>query len=77
MAAYLLLGWSVLAALGPLSAAVSPAGLALLVAGGALYSAGVAFHLWTRLPYHTAVWHGFVLAAAACHYAAVLREVAA
>ena len=77
VAAYLLLGWSVLAALGPLSAAVSPAGLALLVAGGVLYSAGVAFHLWTRLPYHTAVWHGFVLAAAACHYAAVLGEVAA
>jgi hemolysin III len=77
VAAYLLLGWSVLAALGPLSAAVSPAGLALLVAGGVLYSAGVAFHLWTRLPYHNVVWHGFVLAAAACHYAAVLREVAA
>ena len=76
-AAYLLLGWSVLAALGPLSAAVSPAGLALLVAGGVLYSVGVAFHLWTRLPYHNVVWHGFVLAAAACHYAAVLREVAA
>src|SRR3954453_14640726 len=32
VAAYLLLGWSVLAALGPLSAAVSPVGLALLVA---------------------------------------------
>src|SRR3954451_3010742 len=32
VAAYLLLGWSVLAALGPLSAAVSPTGLALLVA---------------------------------------------
>src|SRR5919202_5509553 len=77
VAAYLLLGWSVLAALGPLSAAVSPAGLALLVAGGVLYSMGVAFPLWTRPPYHTAVWHGFVLAAAACHYAAVLREVAA
>ena len=77
VAAYLLLGWSVLAALGPLSAAVSPTGLALLVAGGVLYSVGVAFHLWTRLPYHNVVWHGFVLAAAACHYAAVLREVVA
>ena len=77
VAAYLLLGWSVLPALGPLSAALSPAGLALLVAGGVLYSVGVVFHLWTRLPYHNAVWHGFVLAAAACHYAAVLRALAA
>lgn len=75
-AAYLLLGWTIVVALGPLSAAVSPAGLALLVAGGVLYSVGVAFHLWRSLPFQNAVWHGFVLAAAACHYAAVLREVA-
>lgn len=75
-AAYLLLGWSIVVALGPLSAAVSPQGLALLVAGGVLYSVGVAFHLWRSLPFQNAVWHGFVLAAAACHYAAVLREVA-
>ncbi len=77
VAAYLLLGWSVLPALGPLSAAVSPAGLALLAAGGVLYSVGAGFHLWRSLPFQNAVWHGFVLAAAACHYAAVLREVAA
>ena len=77
VAAYLLLGWCVLPALGPLSAALPPFGLALLVAGGVLYSVGVVFHLWARLPYHNAVWHGFVLAAAACHYAAVLRALAA
>jgi hemolysin III len=33
VAAYLLLGWSILPALGPLAAAVSPAGVALLAAG--------------------------------------------
>jgi hemolysin III len=77
VAAYLLLGWSVLPALGPLAAAVSPAGVALLAAGGALYSVGTVFHLWRGLPFQNAVWHGFVLVAAACHYAAVLREVAA
>jgi hemolysin III len=67
----------VLPALGPLAAAVSPAGVALLAAGGVLYSVGAGFHLWRSLPFQNAVWHGFVLAAAACHYAAVLREVAA
>ena len=71
------LGWTILVALRPLSAAVSPSGLVLLVAGGILYSVGVIFHLWTRLPYQNAIWHGFVLAAAICHYVAVLREVAA
>ena len=77
VAAYLLLGWAVLPALGPLAGALSPAGLALLVVGGVLYSVGAVFHVWTSLPYQNAIWHGFVLTAAACHYAAVLREVAA
>ena len=77
VAAYLLLGWTVLPALGPLSAVMSFTGLVLLVAGGVLYSVGATFHVWTSLPYQNAIWHGFVLAAAGCHYVAVLREVAA
>jgi len=77
VAAYLLLGWTVLPALGPLSAVMSFTGLVLLAMGGILYSVGAAFHMWSSLPYQNAIWHGFVLAAAACHYAAVLREVAA
>ena len=77
VASWIGLGWTILAALGPLSATVSSAGLTLLVTGGVLYSVGVAFHLWRSLPFQNAVWHGFVLAAAACHYAAVLREVVA
>ena len=62
---YLLQGWAVVAAPG-----------ALLGAGGVLYTAGVAFHLWRRLPYHNAIWHAFVLAAAACHFAAVMATFA-
>jgi hemolysin III len=76
IAVYLLLGWSVLAALDPLLGRISAWGLALLATGGALYSLGVVFHVWTRLPFQNAIWHGFVLAAAGCHYAAILREVA-
>ena len=49
--------------------------LALAVAGGLLYSAGVVFHLWERLPFQNAIWHAFVLIAAAVHYAAVLEEI--
>jgi hemolysin III len=73
---YLAMGWCVVVAIGPLLAAVPPAGIALLVAGGLAYSGGVAFYLWGRLPYHHAVWHGFVLAGSAFHYAAVLLYVA-
>jgi hemolysin III len=31
--------------------------------------------VWNRLPYQNAIWHGFVLSAASCHYAAVLGVV--
>jgi hemolysin III len=75
LAAYLLLGWCILAARGPLDAAVARPAILLLLAGGLLYSFGVLFHLWRRLGYHNAIWHGFVLAAAGCHYAAVLLGV--
>ena len=46
--------------------------VALLVTGGVLYSGGVVFHLWKKLRFQNAIWHLFVLTAAACHYTAVL-----
>jgi hemolysin III len=42
------------------------------VIGGILYSLGVLFHLLRRLRFHNAIWHGFVLLAAGCHYSAVV-----
>jgi len=73
---YLAMGWCVVVAARPLLAAVAPGGIALLVVGGLAYSVGVAFYAWRRLPYNHAIWHGFVLAGSACHFAAVLRYVA-
>jgi hemolysin III len=68
---YLALGWSGVAA-APSFAAALPAGvMALIIAGGILYTAGVLFHLWDELRYQNAVWHTFVVLAAACHFAAV------
>ena len=75
LAGYLLLGWSIVVAREPLTASVPAAAIWLLVAGGLLYSFGVLFHLWQRLAFHNAIWHGLVLAAAGCHYAAVLLGV--
>lgn len=76
IAAYLLLGWTILVAIDRLIAAVSLPALILLVGGGILYSIGVLFYRWDRLPYQKAIWHGFVLAAAACHYFAILDVLA-
>lgn len=69
---YLVLGWIGLPLLGLLITALPISTLVLLGAGGLLYTAGVAFHLWENLPYQNAVWHGLVLAAASCHFVAVL-----
>ncbi|HML13428.1 MAG TPA: hemolysin III family protein [Xanthobacteraceae bacterium] len=72
---YLALGWAGLAAIAPLVPLVQASTLALLGAGGLLYTAGVVFHMWERLPFQNAIWHGFVLVAAGVHYAAVLEEI--
>ena len=74
-ALYLVQGWAIIAAWQPLLSAVSGQVLTLLVIGGVLYTIGVVFHLWQKLPYQNAIWHGFVLAAASVHYAAVLVAV--
>ena len=73
---YVALGWAGIPALGILMVTLSPAAFALLIAGGILYTAGIAFHLRDSMPYGTAIWHGFVLIAAACHYLAVLLALA-
>jgi hemolysin III len=73
---YLFLGWTIVVAIEPLFASISLPAILLLIAGGVLYSVGVLFHLWERLTYQQPIWHGFVAAAAACHYAAVLGEIA-
>jgi len=77
VALYLALGWIGLVALGPFTSTLAMTTLLLLAFGGVLYSAGVIFHLWQRLPYQNAIWHGFVLVAAGVHYSAVLTVVGA
>jgi hemolysin III len=36
-----------------------------------VYSLGVIFHVWERLRFQNAIWHGFVVVGAALHYCAV------
>jgi hemolysin III len=76
IALYLILGWSGLFAYETITAAVPDSSLWLLAAGGVLYSTGVIFHSWQRLRFQNAIWHGFVLLAACCHYSAVLLCIA-
>jgi hemolysin III len=48
----------------------------LIAIGAGFYVTGVVFHLWETLRFQNAIWHGFVLVAAGCHYAAILNCIA-
>lgn len=70
-ALYLLMGWLIVFAFGPLLRAMPAAGIGWLVAGGLAYSLGVVFFAWRRLPFNHAIWHLFVLGGSICHVLAV------
>lgn len=72
---YLAMGWSGALALEPISERLPPVTIVLIFIGGILYSAGVIFHVWERLRFQNAIWHGFVVAAAAVHYSAVVTAI--
>jgi hemolysin III len=75
---YMGMGWFALVATPQLLEGMSAAELIMLVSGGLLYTAG-AIVFATRRPdprpevfgYHE-IWHAFMVAAAACHYAMIL-----
>ena len=76
IAMYLVLGWAALSIVDQLIHSLSPLGLALLAGGGILYTIGVVFHVNKKLPFNSAIWHGFVIAAASCHFAAIYLDIA-
>lgn len=69
---YLAMGWSGVFAAGPLLSQLTETTMILILAGGVIYSLGVIFHVWEKLRFQNAIWHGFVVTAAAVHYSAVL-----
>lgn len=70
---YLLMGWLIVIAAGPLSARVPVSGLLWLLAGGLAYTIGVGFFTFdARLRYAHFIWHLFVMMGTGFHYFAVL-----
>ena len=72
---YVVMGWVAVVAVKPLLGAVEPGGLILMVLGGLAYTVGIVFYAWRKLPYHHAIWHGFVLVGSALHFFAILFYV--
>ena len=73
----LAMGWAVLVGGGDVVARTSTPVFVLMVAGGVLYSLGTPFLLRTRMRFHNAIWHGFVVAASAVFFVAVMWHLAA
>ena len=72
---YVIFGWLAVVAIQPMIAGVPPTALALLVAGGLIYTLGCFVFVRQALPFRRAIWHGFVVAGAGAHYAAVMIGV--
>lgn len=69
---YLLMGWAMVAGGRTFFDAMPGDVIAMVATGGILYTVGVIFYVWDKHMYTHALWHGIVLAAAICHYVAVL-----
>jgi hemolysin III len=76
---YLGMGWLAVIALRPLFASLGWQGVAWLLAGGLAYSVGTVFYatkwpkMWPGVFSSHELWHLFVLAGSACHFAVMLR----
>ncbi len=69
---YVLMGWMLIVGGRTFFDHLPVSVIVFIAAGGVLYSIGVFFYVWDKRTYTHAVWHVFVLAAAICHYVAVL-----
>jgi hemolysin III len=69
---YLVMGWSIVVAIGPLIHKLPFQGICLLVAGGLAYTVGVLFYRAKRPKFMHSVWHLFVLAGSVLHYFLIL-----
>lgn len=74
-AGYLFIGGTGLVGLVPVLRAVDPLSVILIVAGLAIYGVGALLRTQRQLRYRNTIWHAMVVAAAACHYAAILHGV--
>jgi hemolysin III len=71
----LALGWSGLFVYDAVFAGLPLSTIMFIVSGGVLYSLGIVFHLWDRLRFQNAIWHAFVVCAAALQFLAILNSV--
>jgi hemolysin III len=71
---YIGMGWMIVTVIAPLAHTMAAVDFWLLMAGGLVYSAGIIFYVIERIPYHKAIWHSAVLAAAVLQFSSIALE---
>jgi len=73
---YVAMGWLGIVAIKPVLAALDDWTFGWMLAGGLVYTLGTVFYHRPAMRYSHAAWHLFVIGGSACHYVAVLAQVA-
>jgi hemolysin III len=77
LAIYVLMGWLALFTLDPLFAALTVKGVTWMLGGGLIYTVGIVFYLLDeRVAHFHGIWHLFVIAGSAMHYATIMGFLA-
>lgn len=72
---YVGMGWIIIIAYKPISAALSSQTIQWVLVGGFFYTGGTIAYLMKRVPYHHAVWHLSVLMGSIFHYVAIVSAI--
>ncbi len=73
---YILMGWLITVATGPMLEHLSAEGFRWLVAGGLFYTTGVGIFVFDeKIKHGHGIWHLFVLAGTICHFACLVGYV--
>jgi hemolysin III len=72
---YVAMGWLAIVAIKPMTEQLSTWALVWIFSGGVAYTLGTLFYMSRRIRYTHTIWHGFVLAGSALHFAAVATQV--
>lgn len=75
LATYLGMGLIAVTIMHELSNKLATEGIILLITGGLIYGLGTLFYIRKQQVYAHAIWHGFVFAAAICHFCMMLFYV--
>ena len=76
VACYLIMGWIIIFAFNPLSAAMDPRGLSLLIWGGVVYTVGaILYGIGSKIKYFHSIFHFFCLGGTILHFIAIYSYV--